>query len=78
MEVLHEAEQPCSRVSTRLPETFHRAHWLARVSDTIALHTRMCEFTLLWSQPGSCKRCVWEEEKAKNGYYSGDCAFTSM
>jgi hypothetical protein len=78
MKVLHEAEQPCSRVPARLSEAFHGAHWLTRVSDAIALHTRMCEFTLLWGQPGSCKGCVWEEEKSKDGYDSGNCAFTAM
>jgi hypothetical protein len=49
VEVLHEAEQPRPRVSTCLSETFHGAHWLARVADTIALHARMCKLTLRWS-----------------------------
>jgi hypothetical protein len=77
MEVLHEAEQPCPRVSTSLSEAFHGAHWLARVTDTIALHTGMCELALLWCQPGGRERRIREEEKAKDGDESGDCALTT-
>jgi hypothetical protein len=48
MEVLHEAEQPCARISTRLSQSLHGAHRLARIAHAITFHARMCQLTLFW------------------------------
>ena len=67
VEVLHQAEQPCSLVLARLLETLHHADLLARIANAVALHTVVGHLALLWGQPRSGQGSVGKQEEAKEG-----------
>lgn len=68
MEVLHQAEQPCSLVLAGLPQTLHHANLLARIANAVALHTVVSHLALLWGQPRGSQGSVGKQAEAEDGY----------
>jgi hypothetical protein len=68
MEILHQAEQPCSLVLAGLPQTLHHADLLARIANAVALHAVVSHLALLGGQPRSCQGSVGKQEEPEDGY----------
>lgn len=66
MEVLHETENPGSGILASLLETLH-GRSLALITDSVALHTAVCQLTLLRLQPASRQWSVREKPEAEKG-----------
>lgn len=66
MEVLHETENPGSGILASLLETLH-GRSLALITDSVALHTAVCQLTFLWLQPSSRQWSIRQKPEAKEG-----------
>lgn len=75
MEILHEAEEPCSLVRYSLLQAGHHAHRLARIPDTITLHTSMRQLSFFRLEPRSCQWRIGQEEESENCNQCGHCSF---
>lgn len=74
MKVLHETEQPSSRVPAGLLEAFPGCA-SALLADSIAVDSLNAKLTLFWSEPSSLRRVIGQQEESKDCDKSGDGAF---
>lgn len=66
MEVLHEAEEPGTRIPAGLLEAVHGGCVLLRgVGDAVLLHALVGELAFALVEPAGGQGCVWEEPEAE-------------
>lgn len=74
VEVLHEAEEPSTRIFAGLLEAFPGTP-SALLTDSIPADSRDAELLFFGSEPSGLRRVVRKEDKPKEGHDSGHSAF---
>lgn len=66
MKILHEAEEPSTRILARLLQAFPGST-ASLLSDSISLDSSDAEFAFRRREPSSLRRVIREKEEAKKG-----------